>query len=410
MKEKVIFLVDMQSFYASVEKADNPKLQDIPVIVSGDPKRRSGIILAACPLAKQYGVETAEPLWRALQKCPHAVIVRPRMEHYINVSLQITSILERFTDLVEPFSVDEQFMDVTGSQTLFGDPLTIARKVQRAIKRETGVFARVGIGPNKLLAKMACDHFAKKNDTGIFWLTKENMKKQMWPLPLKKLFGIGSRMERHLTLMGLQTIGDLAQYSLERLKKRWGINGHVLWLSANGMDYSPVTPHTFLKQKAIGHHMTLPWDYKSASDIRVVLLELCEEVCRRARKNRVMGQTVSVGCRGADFDFPSGFHRQTKLPEPTNVTREVFQAAWELFTIHWDGQPIRSLGVHLSQLTSDEAFQLNLFENREKMIRLGYVTDFIKDKYGPTAIIRAVSLMPAGQALDRAKKIGGHYK
>jgi DNA polymerase-4 len=411
MYQKVIFLVDMQSFYASVEKADNPKIRNKPVIVSGDPERRSGIILAACPLAKKFGVDTAEPLWQAQQKCPHAVVVRPRMSRYLEVSIYITSILERYTDLVEPFSIDEQFMDVTNTQHLFGDPFTIARKVQETIQKETGVYARVGIGPNKLLAKVACDNFAKKNETGIFWLTKENMKEVMWPLPVKGLFGVGSQMRRHLERMGIRTIGHLAQTPLNQLKKRWGINGERLWLSANGLDYSPVVPPSIVRyQKGIGHHMTLPRDYHSKEEIRVVLLELSEEVCRRARRHHVMGQTVSVGCRGADFNFPTGFHRQIKLVEPTNVTIEVFKAAWELFNIHWDGKPIRSCGISLSGLMSDKEFQLSLLEDRLKAVQLGYTLDRINEKYGPTSVIRAISLTTAGQARERAKKIGGHYK
>ncbi|GAB7388200.1 DNA polymerase IV [Bacillaceae bacterium] len=409
-KEKAIFLVDMQSFYASIEKADHPELKDKPVVVSGDPERRSGIILAACPLAKAYGVETAETLWQAQQKCPHAVVVRPRMQRYIDVSVRITQILETFTDLVEPYSIDEQFLDVTGSQKLFGDPLTIAQKVQRAIMAETGVYARIGIGPNKVLAKIACDNFAKKNETGIFRLTRENMGKYMWPLPVEKMFGVGSRMKRHLNNMGIRTIGHLANFPLERLKKRWGINGIVLHMTANGIDYSPVSPQTHERQKAIGHHMTLPRDYRRADEIKVVLLELSEEVCRRARRKGVMGRTVSVGCRGADFAFPTGFHRQRTLPEPTNDGMDVFRAVWELFLRHWDEEPVRSVGVALSNLCSDKEFQLSLFEDKEKKRRLGYAMDAIKDRFGAAAIVRAVSLTEAGQAFERAKKIGGHYK
>lgn len=157
-----ILLVDMQSFYASVEKAEAPHLKNRPVIVSGDPERRSGVVLAACPLAKRYGVKNAERLWEAQAKCPDAVIVRPRMQRYIDVSVMITELFERYTDLVEPYSIDEQFLDVTGSRRLFGDPFTIAKSIQQAIMREFGIYARVGIGPNKALAKMACDHFAKK--------------------------------------------------------------------------------------------------------------------------------------------------------------------------------------------------------------------------------------------------------
>lgn len=408
--KRVIFLADMQSFYASVEKADHPEWRDLPVVVSGDPERRSGIILAACPLAKSWGVETAEPLWQAKQKCPHAVIVRPRMQRYIDVSCHITTIFEEFTDLVEPYSIDEQFLDVTGSQNLFGEPPAIAEKLQQQIMEQTGVLARVGIGPNKVMAKMACDNFAKKSDSGIFWLTAENMRERLWPLPVGKLFGVGSRMKRHLNNMGIRTIGQLAEFPLERLRRKWGVPGQILWMTANGIDYSPVNPHTHDLQKAVGHQMTLPRDYASLEEIKIVLLELCEEVTRRVRHKGYVGETVAVGCRGADFDLPTGFYRQEKLTEPTNHTMDVFQAACRLFERFWDGLPIRRIGVTLTELQPDYPFQLTLFEDKEKKRQLGYTMDAIREKYGPTAVMWAISLDSSGQARERARKIGGHYK
>lgn len=182
-KERVIYLVDMQSFYVSVEKAEKPHLKDQPVVVAGDPERRSGIILSACPLAKKWGVRTAEALWEAEQKCPNLVVIRPRMQTYIDVSYRITTILESFTDLIEPYSIDEQFLDMTHSLHLFGTAEETACLVQRKILEQTGIYARVGIGPNKVLAKIACDQFAKKNHKGIFRLNEQNMRKIMWPLP-----------------------------------------------------------------------------------------------------------------------------------------------------------------------------------------------------------------------------------
>lgn len=407
---RMIFLADMQSFYASVEKADHPEFNDQPVIVSGDPERRSGVVLAACPLAKRYGVQNAWRLWEAQQKCPQAVIVRPRMERYIEVSYQITEILEEFTDLVEVFSVDEQFLDVTASQRLLGDPLTIARTIQQTILAETGVPARVGIAPNKVLAKMACDHFAKKNHDGIFRLDISNMKERMWPLPVGAMFGVGNRMERHFRRMGIRSIGHLANFPLHVLKRRWGVNGHLLWLTANGIDHSPVTPKTYDSQKAVGHHMTLPRDYTRREEIKVALLELSEEVARRVRTKHYVGHTVSVGVRGANLDQPTGFHRQTKLPEPTHFAMDIFKAVESLFYRHWDGLPVRSVGVNLSQLQPENPIQLSFFDDFSKKEHLSRAMDRMHAKYGPTAIVRAASLTAAGQAFERADKIGGHYK
>ncbi|SFL55646.1 DNA polymerase IV [Salibacterium qingdaonense] len=409
-EEKIIFLIDMQSFYAAVEKTENSDLDGKPVVVSGDPDRRNGVILAACPLAKQAGVVNAERLWEAQEKCPEAVVIRPRMQRYIDVSMQITTILERFTDVVECFSIDEQFIDISRTKHLFGDPMSVARKVQAAIMEEIGLCARIGIGANKVLAKMACDHFAKKNREGIFWLKKEKVQTDMWSSPIHNMFGVGSRMEKHFRNMGIRTIGQLAACPVDILKKNFGINGQVLWMTANGIDYSPVSTESFQGQEAIGHAMTLPRDYASESDIKVVLLELCEEVGFRTRNSHLMGITISVSIVGADFNFPTGFHRQTKSPEPTNSTMDLYHIASELLLKYWNRNPIRKIGVTLSQLSPDDMWQLNLFADREKKLNIGYTMDDIKNRFGSTAVVRASSLTSAGQALERSQKIGGHYQ
>ncbi|WP_128894847.1 DNA polymerase IV [Longirhabdus pacifica] len=408
--QNIIFLADMQSFYASVEKASDPDTKNYPLIVAGDPKKRSGIILAACPLAKKYGIKTAEPLHQAIAKCPNVIIKKPRMQQYINVSLHITSIMKRFTDLVEPYSIDEQFLDVTGSTALFGSATEMAQQLQHTILQETGVYARVGIGQNKMLAKLACDNFAKKNKSGIYTLRKKQLASSLWKLPTKNMFGVGRKMEAHFKRIGIHTIGDLAHYDVHKLRQKWGVNGEVLWQTANGIDYSPVTPHTHDTQKAIGHQMTLPRDYTTEAEIKVVMLELSEEVCRRSRVKQRMGSTVSVGCRGASFDFPTGFYRQQKLPYPTNDGKEVFAAAWQLFKHHWDREPVRSVGLTLSQLQDDQQYQLDLFRDMEKQKKLNHVMDAIKQKYGATAILHCSSLQESGQAIARSQKIGGHYK
>jgi nucleotidyltransferase/DNA polymerase involved in DNA repair len=409
MKQKSIFLVDMQSFYASVEKVKNNEYKDKPLVVAGDPERRSGIILAACPLAKKFGVKTAEPLWQAINKCPDLVIVKPHMQDYIDVSIAISEIMEQFTDLIEPFSIDEQFMDVTGSQKLFGNEYEIAKKVQSKILNDTGIYARVGIGENKILAKLACDNFSKKNRNGIFKLDNSTMN-ELWELPIGDMFGVGRKMERHLQGMGIFKIGQLAKFPVDILKKRWGINGEVLWQTANGIDYSPVKPTTHNGQKAIGHHMTLPRDYTELQEIKTVLLELCTEVARRCRLKGYMGLTVSCGIRGADFDNPTGFHSQQTLSIPTNYDLDIFNAAYNLLLKFWDREPIRSLGVSIGNLQTSDNYQIDLFDNYLDREKLNSALDAIWDKYGRTAIYRASSITKAGQASERARKIGGHYK
>ncbi|MBP2240773.1 DNA polymerase-4 [Cytobacillus eiseniae] len=409
-KKRIVMLADCQSFYASVEKAAHPEYANRPLAVAGDPARRSGIILAACPLAKQYGVTTAESLGEALKKCPDLVLVRPHMQEYINVSLQITEIFQSYTDLVEPYSIDEQFLDITGSLKLFGNPIKIATSIQQKVMNETGIYIRIGMSENKVLSKMACDNFAKKNHSGIFTLHKEELQETLWRLPVQRMFMVGSRMRQHLKGMGIFTIGQLAQTPLSKLREKWGVNGEVLWLIANGQDFSPVKPAAHDVQKAIGHQMTLPFDFCTLDEIKVPLLELSELVCQRMRAKGYMGWVVSVDCQGADFNHPHGFHRQMKLFDPTNLTNEVYEAATTLFQRNWDGQPIRKIGITLSQLISDHEYQLTLFDNREQKLLLERTIDRMKEKYGNAVIMRASSLKRFGQARERAQKIGGHTK
>ncbi|GAE04430.1 DNA polymerase IV [Paenibacillus sp. JCM 10914] len=392
--QRVVFLADCQSFYASVEKAAHPEYKHKPLVVSGDPSRRSGIILAACPLAKDYGVTTAEALWQAQQKCPDVIVMKPHMSAYIRVSLQIMSILESYSDQVEPFSIDEQFVDVTASLAHFNcTPAELAKHIQMRVRYETGVHTRVGIGRNKILAKLACDNFAKKNKDAIFELSESNMD-ALWACPAHKMFGVGSRTTKHLARIGIQTIGELAHTPLPDLKSRMkrhmrkncDIWSEVLWRTANGYDDSPVTPDAFEGQKGIGRQTTLPVDYRDQQDIDVVLNELSMLICQRARAKGYMGNVVHAGAQGADFDRPVGFSRQMKIPEPTHLSREVYAAAKELFRKHWDGGPVRKIWVSLGELQSDAVYQMSLFGDRERLMDLEHAMDDINNHFGPSSV------------------------
>jgi nucleotidyltransferase/DNA polymerase involved in DNA repair len=417
--ERVIFLADCQSFYASVEKADHPGCHNKPVAVAGDPERRSGIILAACPIAKSFGVTTAQRLGEALSKCPELIVMRPRMQHYIDVSHMITQIYKEYTDLVEIFSIDEQFLDVSASLGLFDDPIAIAQSIQQKVLQQTGVWVRIGISSNKILAKIATDIWAKKNQTGIFTLHKSNIETRLWKEPVHKMFGVGSRMTAHFAWLGMHTIGDIARTPLARLKERFrarfgkqsDIHAEVMWRTANGVDDSPVTPGTFdTPPKSVGHMMTLPRDYTDHTEVDTILLELTEEVCRDCRRKGYMGWVVSVSCTCSPYEAPTGFSRQIKMPDPTNHTNAVYEAARMLFYRHWDKMPVRRVGLMLSNLVDDQGYQLTLFQDQVKTRALDKATDQIKDRYGSAAIVRASSLTASGQALERSQKIGGHYK
>jgi DNA polymerase-4 len=415
---RTVMLADCQSFYASVEKSAHPEYEDKPLAVCGDPLRRSGIVLAACPIAKSFGVTTAERIGDAIGKCPDIIVVKPRMQEYIRVSLQITDIYRTFTDLVEPYSIDEQFIDVSGSSSLFGSPIEIAKAMQHEVWQATGVRIRVGISENKILAKMACDNFAKTNQDGIFTLPQKDIADILWPLPVNKMFMVGSRMMNHFMKMGIHTIEHIAKIALPKFKtmlrtrfgKQSDIQAEQYWRIANGIDDSPVTLDTHDTQKSIGHQMTLPRDYRTLPEILVVILELAELVCQHCRAKGYMGWVVSVGCMGADYGSPSGFFRQMKMHDPTNLAEDVYEIAKILINKHWDKLPVRKVGVTLSELISDQEYQYVLFGDREKKIALAHTLDKIKLKYGDAAIMRAVSVSQAGQAKDRSNKIGGHYK
>lgn len=411
MKERIIALIDMQSFYASIEKAKVPSYRDKPLVVAGDPAKRSGIILAACPLAKEFGVTTAEPLWSALQKCPDLIVARPHMDEYIEVSMQIMRILERYTDLVEAYSCDEFFADFTDSMHLFASSIDdLAKQIQFRILTETNILSKYGFSENKVCAKLSLDLISKKIPSGIFHLHKTDLSKYIWDKPVRDMWGIGSRMNKHLYKMGIHTIGDLANTPLFRLRDKWGVNGEVIWRTANGMDESPVTVSTHSNQKNIGNGLTLPFDLKYGDEVDTILLEISSEVTRRARKKKLMGSVVSVGISGADFDHPTGFHRQMKISDPTNITSEVYEAAKVLFYKHWDRLPVRRVAVSLSDLVDADTYQISLFDNKEQQRAVDKVMDDIKDRFGEISILRASSLTAAGQARDRNLKIGGHYK
>ncbi|MFC6545867.1 DNA polymerase IV [Cohnella cellulosilytica] len=416
--ERTIFLIDGQSFYASCEKAAHPEYKNRPVAV-GDPSRPSGIVLAACPIAKSRGVTTAERNFTALAKCPDLVIIRPRMLRYIQISLAITEIFETYTDLVEPYSIDEQFLDVTGVLKQYASAEALARQIQEHILLSTGVWSRVGIGPSKILAKTATDNFAKKTDEGIFRLGYDNIETALWPLPVHQMFMVASKMGTHFNIMGLSTIGDIARLSLQEFKRRMrlrmgkqsDIQAEYYWQTARGIDPSPVVPSIRNELKSVSHGKTLRASlYYRRQDIELVLQELVIEVCRRARRLGKQGRVVSVGFGETDGERAFRFGRQTTLAHATNLTHEIEAAVLRLFREYWQGLPVAFLYVSITQLTDDNVTQLTLFDDRARAYDLERATDAIKDRYGSAAIMKASSLQDAGVARERAGQIGGHYK
>ncbi|NGM81717.1 DNA polymerase IV [Paenibacillus sp. 7124] len=417
-KDRIILLSDCQSFYASVEKAAHPEYKDRAVAV-GDPTRMNGIVLAACPIAKANGVTTASRVGEAMTKCQGLVVIRPRMGTYIKVSLLISEIYHSYTDLVEAFSIDEQFLDVTGSLSLFGGDLQeMIYSIQQHVLLSTGVCTRVGIGPTKILAKMA-NNFAKKKEGGIFRLDYDNLDKELWPLPVYEMFMVAGRMTKNFYRMGISTIGDIARMELGEFKRRMrttmgkqsDIQAEYYWQTARGIDPSPVVTGIRHQIKSVGHGKALRWNlYTRLSEIEVVLLELVIEVCQRARRYGYMGSVVSIAVSETDGHKAQSYSRQITLQQPSYLTHEVAAAALKLFTENWTGLPISRLAISISQLSDDSVMQLTLFDDRIRAYNRERAIDQIKTRYGSRALIRASSLLESGVALERAEQIGGHYK
>lgn len=388
--ERSILLADMNSFFASVHQAIEPELRGRPVIVGGDPEKRHGIVLAASYEAKRFGVKTGQGIWEARRLCPRGIFVKPRYDLYVSFSSRILAIMREFTPLVEPFSIDEAFMDVTGCLKLFGSPLEIARELKRRILEKVGVSCSVGIGPNKLLAKMAAD--MEKPD-GLTVLTHQDIPFLLWPLPVRELFGVGHRYGHHLNRLNIHTIGDLARFPVEILKSRFGVTGEILWLSANGVDYSPVNPASLNSAKSIGQQITLPRDC-SGESVKTVIWELADLVGYRVRAGGYVGKTVALFLKDPNFQWIS---RMQTLPEPTNMSREIATGALELLKKHWSPDwPVRLVGVALTNLTHCRVRQPSLFGEKNKLARIEQACDRVWDRFGRRTVFRASSLTEKG--------------
>jgi DNA polymerase-4 len=383
---RAILLADMNSFFASVHQALTPELQGKPVIVAGDPEKRHGIVLTASYEAKRRGIKTGMVVWEAQQRCPEGIFIKPQYHLYVDFSSRILQIMRDFTPLVEPFSIDEAFMDVTGSQKLFGSPVEIAKQLKERIRREIGITCSIGVGTNKVLAKMAAG--LQKPD-GLTVMTHKDIPYSLWPLPVRELFGVGHRYEQHLHKLNIYTIGDLARYPAAILKKKFGLYGETLWLSANGIDSSPVDPDSLNQVKSIGQQITLPRDCKG-NEIKVVILELSDLVAHRVRAGGYLGKTVSLTLKDTNFCWLS---RMQTLKRPTDLAADISAAAFDLLQKHWSPcWPVRMVGVTLANLFPFQVEQTELFSSREKIRGVEKACDQVRERYGRTAVFRAVSL------------------
>ena len=382
----MIIHVDMDAFYASIEEREQPALAGKPVIVGGDPARR-GVVSAANYAARQFGIHSAMPSATARRKCPHAVFLPPRIDHYAEVSRQIHQIFDRCTPLVEPLSLDEAFLDVTGSIGLLGSPVEIGKRIQEEIRRELQLVASVGVAPNKFLAKIASD-LEKPN--GFVVVTADGVQEFLDSLSVTRLWGVGRVSNRVLERLGIHTIGQLRRLPLDVLRECLGSSGEHLWQLAHGIDNRPVIPDR--EAKSISHETTFEVDVSDGSILRACLLELTEQVARRVRKHNLQARTVHLKIRFADFRTIT---RSQTLSEPTNLTNEFWQTGLKLLQTRVPtGQPIRLLGMGVSGLDTTGKVQQGLFdaEERRRQRSLDVVTDQIKSRYGNASIGRAAGI------------------
>jgi DNA polymerase-4 len=373
----------MDAFFAAVEQRDRPELRGKPVIVGADPKggRGRGVVSTASYEARRFGVGSALPISEAWRRCPHGVYLRPDMEKYARESERIMDVFHRFTDLVEPVSIDEAFLDVTGSARAMGTGEEIGRKLKAGIREETGLTASVGVATSKLVAKIASD--MQKPD-GLVVVPSGRAAAFLGPLPVRRLWGVGPKMEETLAKLGVVTIGDLAALEPGRLERRLGTHGHDLQRLARGEDDREVSPEA-AEARSLGQEHTYDRDTGDAARLRATLLALADGVAGRLRAHGLRARTVTLKYR--DEDFQTTTHART-LPEATDASNTLFWVASELFAEVHHGKKVRLLGVYASHFREEKP-QLALFDEPVAPSPVDKVRDEVAKRFGDEAITRA---------------------
>lgn len=388
--EPLYFHIDVNNAYLSWEalyqKRELNRTEDIremDAIIGGDISKRHGVVLAKSQSAKRYGIQTGEPVVSAMKKCPHLISFPPHMEYYRGQSKELMKLFQKYAPVVDQYSVDEAFLDMTGTQTLYGDPVEFAHKLKDEIRDTLEFTVNIGISSNRLLAKMASD-FSKPDK--VHTLFPEEIRDKMWKLPVEDLFYVGKATAVRLHRLGLHTIGDIAKSDLSVLKSHFKSHGEVIYNFANGIDLT-LKDRTEAEQKGYGNSTTIPYDIKEAEDAYRTIMQLCESVCARMRKDDVQATVLSVEIK--DSNFVVRRHQRTLL-SATNVTDECYSIACDLFDELWDGEPIRLIGVSANKVIDNNMRQLNLFdlESHDRLKNLDSALDSIREKYGNQAVTR----------------------
>ena len=409
--ERIIFHCDLNSFYASVELLSHPELRHLPVAVCGDPESRHGIILAKNEPAKKFGVKTAETIWQARRKCPDLVLLPAHHSVYREFSKKINRMYQDYTDLVEPFGIDESWLDVSGTLHLFGgNPAALADEIRRRMRQEFGLTISVGISFNKIFAKLGSDY--KKPDATT-WISRDNYQQLVWPLPVTDLLYVGRSAAETLERVGVRTIGDLARFDRERLFRLLGKQGSQLHDYACGLDRSPVAPAGQREPpKSVGNGYTFPQNLQGREQLRAGIAQLSDQVAVRLRKCGMKCKGVSLSIRDPAF---RDIGRQLRLETPTDLAREIAGAAMSLAEGCWNmDRPVRALTVTAIYLipAGEAGAQLDLFDRdgsakRERLEKLEGTLDQIRARFGAGAITSASAPRdPKGER--HAPPPGGH--
>lgn len=403
--ERLIFHIDVNSAFLSweavrrLQNGSDIDLRKIPSVVGGDPSHRSSIVTAKSIPAKKYGIQTGEPVALAMRKCPDLVIVPSDFRLYTKNSDAFMNICREYAPELEKYSIDECFLDMSGTQLIYPDPINTAREIKDRIRDELGFTVNIGISCNKLLAKMASD-FEKPDK--IHTLFPEEIPEKMWPMPVSELFSVGKQSSQRLLKNQIRTIGDLAHTDLKLLQSIVGVKaGQQYHDFANGIDGSPVVSQS-REAKSYSTATTLEENVTTLEQASAILKELADTVAFRIRQDEAKAYCISVTIR--DLDFRNRSH-QKHLEEATDITTEIYQTAMELFRDLWDGHtPLRLLSLGLSNISREETMQMTLFpdEQKEKSRKLDRVMDDIRSKYGLDTISRGVS--------DSSSRIGRKYK
>ena len=377
----------MNAFFISCEMTRNASLVGMPAAVAGDPKKRTGIILAANYEARACGVKTAMVLHEALKLCPKLVLVPPDHRFYGEKSEEVMELLANYTPLLEQNSIDEAWLDMTGCEGLFGKPVEAAQRIMDEIKERLRLWCSIGIAGNKFLAKMAAE---MKKPLGITELWEQDIPTKLWPLPVKEMYGIGGKTAEKLNRMGIRTIGELAGFDTHLLAKTFGKGGNEIRLHAQGIDNSPVLARTADDMKSIGRSTTLPEDVSDLEKAKLVLMDLADDIGMAARRHGKKGRTVQITLKYSDFQVAT---RQTTIPA-TSTTKEIFQAGCTLLEQNWNRfHPVRLIGISLSGFQEDRSSaQLSLFDQTDdrgksdKNERIDQAMDKIRSKHGSEII------------------------